>query len=167
MVYCQIEYRGLESRSTTWLGDMKRTRINAARVLIGFVILMNLQAAAAFLLRPERYAPSFELENAVGEAILRGIGVLFVMWNVPYVAALWNPIRHRISLYESLAMQTIGLVGETIIFFSLPQLNNLLRGSIQRFMAFDALGLALLIAAAWITRGPSSRDANSNKPALH
>jgi hypothetical protein len=146
---------------------MKGISLNTARVLIGFVILMNLQAAAAFLLRPEQYAPSFELENMVGEAILRGMGVLFVMWNVPYVVALWNPIRHRISLYESLAMQTIGLVGETIIFFSLPMTNHMLKGSIQRFMAFDGLGLALLIAAAWVTRGPSGGGTNSNKPVMH
>jgi hypothetical protein len=38
---------------------------------------------------------------------LRGIGVLFLMWNVPYLVALWHPIRHRISLYEWLAIRSI------------------------------------------------------------
>ena len=127
-------------------------RLNLARGFIGVVILFNLQAAAVFLLWSERYTSGFELEGAVGEAMLRGLGVLFVMWNVPYVVALWNPVRHRISLYETLAMQTIGLVGEAIIYLSLPSLYGLLRASILRFIGFDALGLVLLAVAAWITR---------------
>ena len=61
-----------------------------------------------------------------------------VMWNVPNAVALWHPVRHRISLYEALAMQTIGLVWESIIYLSLPDINILLRGSISRFIIFDA-----------------------------
>ncbi len=48
-----------------------------------------------------------------------GMGVLFLMWNVPYAVALWHPLRHRISLYEALAMQAIGLLGESLIYLSL------------------------------------------------
>ena len=136
-------------------------RLNLARILIGVVILFNLQAAAVFLLWPERYTTSFELEGAVGEAMLRGLGMLFVMWNVPYVVALWNPTRQRISLYEALAMQTIGLVGESIIYFSLPSTHTLLRASILRFIGFDALGLVLLAVAAWITRRSRNEDFDS------
>ena len=127
-------------------------RLNLARGLIGIVILFNLQVAAVFMLWPEPYIINFELGGAIGEAMLRGLGVLFVMWNVPYVVALWNPVRHRISLYETLAMQTIGLVGEAIIYLSLPSLYGLLRASILHFIGFDALGLVLLAVAAWITR---------------
>jgi hypothetical protein len=129
-------------------------RLNLARGLIGIVILFNLQAAVVFLLWPQIYAPSFELEGAVGDAILRGFGVLFLMWNVPYAVALWHPICYRTSLYEALAMQTIGLVGETLIYFALPAVHYLARSSILRFMAFDAVGLLLLILAAWLTRKP-------------
>jgi hypothetical protein len=136
-------------------------RLNLARILIGVVILFNLQAAAVFLLWPDQYITSFELEGAVGGAMLRGLGVLFVMWNVPYVVALWHPVRHRISLYEALAMQTIGMVGESIIYLSLPAIHDLLRASIVRFIGFDTLGLVLLAVAAWITRRSKNEDFDS------
>ena len=103
-------------------------RLNLARGLIGLVILWNLQAALVFLVWPERYAAAFELGGDAGvAAALRGIGVLFLMWNVPYLVALWHPVRHRISLYEALAMQTIALVGEAIIFLALPEIHSALR----------------------------------------
>jgi hypothetical protein len=127
-------------------------RLNLARGLIGLVILWNLQAALVFLLWPERYITAFELQGTVGAAMLRGLGVLFVMWNIPYLVALWHPVRHRISLYEALAMQTIGLLGETLIYLTLPAIHIALRASVLRFIAFDALGLVLLAIAVWITR---------------
>jgi len=127
-------------------------RLNLARGFIGVVILFNLQAAAVFLLWPARFTPGFELGDAVGGAMLRGLGVLFVMWNVPYAVALWHPIRQRISLYEALAMQTIGLVGESVIYLSLPAIHESLHTALMRFIIFDALGLVLLAVAAWMTR---------------
>jgi hypothetical protein len=137
-------------------------RINLARLFIGMVILFNLQVAFVFLIYPERYIYGFEVEGAVGGAMLRGLGVLFVMWNVPYAVALWNPVRQRISLYEALAMQTIGLVGESIIYFSLPAIHDLLRASLSHFIVFDALGLVLLAVAAWITRRVINEDFDSS-----
>ena len=127
-------------------------RLNLARGLIGLVILWNLQAGLVFLLWPERYTAAYELQGIVGAAMLRGMGVLFVMWNVPYLVALWHPIRHRISLYEALAMQTIGLVGEAFIYLTLPAIHIALRASVLRFITFDAIGLMLLLIAVWITR---------------
>ena len=127
-------------------------RLNLARGLIGVVIFFNLQAALVFLLWPQNYISAFELEGVIGEAMLRGFGVLFLMWNVPYAVALWNPIRYRISLYEALVMQTIGLVGESMIYATLPEIHSLVRGSIMRFIVFDTLGLMLLISAAVLTR---------------
>lgn len=129
-------------------------KINLARGLVGLVILWNLQAAVVFIAWPERYTAGFELQGIASEAMLRGLGVLFVMWNVPYAVALWHPVRHRVSMYESLAMQTIGLVGETAILLSLPAAFELLRTSIARFIFFDALGLILLILAVLLTRKP-------------
>jgi len=49
-------------------------------------------------------------------------------------------------------MQTIGLLGESIIYLSLPLVHDLLRALISRFIVFDALGLLLLILAALLTR---------------
>ena len=127
-------------------------RLNLARGLIALVVLWNLQVALVFLLWPERYIDAYELQGAAGAAALRGIGVLFLMWNIPYLVALRHPVRHRISLYEALAMQTIGLVGETAIYLTVPILNAVLRSSISRFIVFDALGMLLLLLAAVITR---------------
>ena len=127
-------------------------RLNLARMLIGLVILVNLQAAVVFLLWPEVYAPGFELLSIMGVEVVRSWGILFIMWNVPYAVALWNPVRYRISLYEALAMQVIGLTGEILIFISLPITFSLARASILRFIAFDALSLLALIVAALITR---------------
>ena len=127
-------------------------RINLARIFIGLVILWNFQAAIMFLVWPDRLLLAYELQGAAGIAALRGIGLLFLMWNIPYMVAVWNPVKYRISLYEALVMQSIGLVGEAIIYFSLPEIHNLLRGSIMRSIVFDALGLVLLVIAAWITR---------------
>jgi len=123
-----------------------------ARLLIGVVFLVNLQCALAFLIWPGRYTSAFELTGALGEAMLRGVGVLFVMWNVPYAVGLWNPTRHRLSLYEALAMQAIGLLGEMAIYASLHAVHIVARASIARFIAFDALGLLALVAAAWLSR---------------
>jgi hypothetical protein len=127
-------------------------RLNLARGLIGVVILWNLQAAVVFLIWPERYISGFELQGTASEAMLRGLGVMFVMWNVPYAVAMWHPVRHRTSLYEALAMQTIGLIGEAAIYFSLSGGLEVLRSSISRFIVFDAIGLLLLILAALLTR---------------
>jgi len=135
-------------------------RINLARAAIALVILWNLQAAFGFLLWPALYIDSYELQGIAGMSALRGIGLLFLMWNVPYLVALWHPIRYRISLYEALAMQIIGLIGEGLIFLTLPATFGALRASIFRFIQFDALGLVLLLFAAWITWGsqPSSEN---------
>jgi hypothetical protein len=84
---------------------------NLARVLIGAVFLVNVQCALAFLIWPERYAPTFEMGGVVGVAMVRGLGVLFLMWNVPYAVALWHPVRHRDFLFTALVMQAIGLLG--------------------------------------------------------
>lgn len=126
-------------------------KINIARILIGFVFLVNVQCALVFLLWPGEYAGSFELSGIPGEAMLRGLGVLFLMWNVPYAVALWNPINYRLALWLAIVMQAIGLAGETWIAISIPAEHILIRSAITRFVVFDSIGLVLLIAAAWIS----------------
>jgi hypothetical protein len=128
-------------------------RLWFGRLLIGSVLLWNVQCAIAFLSAPETYAPGFGLGGPAGEAMVRGMGVLFLMWNVPYAVAFWHPVRHRLSLYEAVAMQAIGLVGESLILWSLRSEYTVVAASVVRFIAFDGAGLVLLILAAWITRG--------------
>ena len=119
------------------------------RLLIGMVFFFNVQCAAAFLISPERYAPAFELAGVPGEGMVRGLGVLFLMWNVPYAVALWHPVRYFVSLSEAVGMQAIGVVGETLIWLGLPVAHTLARGAVLRFIIFDGGGLVLL-ALAWL-----------------
>lgn len=127
-------------------------RLWTARVLIGVVIGWNLQCALVFLLHPEAFAPGFELTGIPGAAAVRGTAVLFVMWNVPYLVALWDPLRNRGSLWEALVMQLIGCAGESAILFLLPAGYATLSASILRFIAFDAAGLVMLAGAILLTR---------------
>jgi hypothetical protein len=128
-------------------------RLWLGRLLIGIVLLWNVQCALAFIIAPATFAPGFELGGAAGAAAVRGMGVLFLMWNVPYAVALWHPVRQRVSLYEAVAMQTIGLIGESLILWSLVGGHPTVASSVARFIAFDGAGLVALIMAVWVTKG--------------
>jgi hypothetical protein len=125
-------------------------RLWLARLLIGLVIAWNLQAAIVFLVSPGAYAPGFELSGVAGVTAMRGIAVLFIMWNVPYILAAWHPQRNLLSLKEALVMQSTGLIGETWLLLSLGSGHATLQTSIQRFVLFDAAGLLSLALAFWL-----------------
>jgi hypothetical protein len=77
-----------------------------------------------------------------------GVGLLFLMWNVPYAFALWNPIKNNISLLQATIMQFLGVIGETALLFRFSTQNHpILASSIQRFIYFDSAGLILLLLA--------------------
>jgi len=133
---------------------MKSRRIWISRLLIGVVFVINVQCALLFTLVPEDYIYSFELSGPSGVA---GMGVLFLMWNVPYAVALINPIKYQTSLYEAIVMQAIGLLGESFILWSLPGEHNIARLTITRFIIFDGGGLVALLLAALIVRKPQNR----------
>jgi hypothetical protein len=124
-------------------------RIWVARLLIGVVTFWNLLAAIQFLTRPAVYAPGFELEGAAGSAMIQGMGLLFVMWNIPYLIALLNPVRNRLSLTEAVIMQIIGAAGETLLLSSLQGDHLAIRSTVTRFILFDSIGVLLLVAA-WV-----------------
>jgi len=123
-----------------------------ARVLIAVVLFWNLQCAVAFLAFPEGYAPGFELEGEPGSVAVRGMGILFVMWNVPYVVALWHPLKHRCSLVEAIVMQALGVVGESWLWATLSPGHDALRLTAWRFTLFDGIGLVLLLITLWAAR---------------
>ena len=141
-----------------FIGDLQSGKYSTfiARALIGYVVFVNLQSAILFLWKPDIYAPGFEISGFVGDTFIRSLGILFLMWNVPYLVALINPRKYRISLYEAIIMQTIGLVGETLLLLSFPKTHTLLYGSVSRFILFDSIGLLALIISAWLTRSESS-----------
>jgi hypothetical protein len=127
-------------------------RVWAARLLIAVVVAWNLQCALVFLFNPGLYAPGFELDGIPGQAAIRGFAVLFVMWNIPYLLALWQPQRNRVSLWEALAMQVVGLIGESLILCSIPVGHPILHTSVMRFIVFDAAGVVCLIGAILLSK---------------
>jgi len=122
-----------------------------ARILIGLVFLVNTQCALVFLFNPSPYMVGFGLEGIVGEQIVRALGLLFMMWNVPYAFALANPEKHRISLIEAVIMQAIGLVGETSILLIGGPYPSPIESTLIRFILFDGIGLVFLIIAFGFT----------------
>lgn len=118
-----------------------------SRILIGLVFLVNIQCAVAFMVDPAAYMHGFGLESAAGEQMVRALGLLFVMWNVPYAFALADPVKHRVSLIEAVIMQGIGLLGETAILLFGGPFPPPIGTTITRFILFDRIGLILLTTA--------------------
>ncbi len=132
--------------------EQKQRWVWASRALIGLVLFFNVQCAVVFLISPQAFAPGFELQGVVGDAMVRGMGILFLMWNVPYVLAVIDPVRFRVSLYEAVVMQAIGAIGESILLATFPEGHAAIRASVGRFIVFDGGGLVLLLLALLITR---------------
>jgi hypothetical protein len=118
-----------------------------ARALIGLVTFFNLQCALYFLFRPADYATGFELTGVPGSSIIQGMGLLFIMWNIPYLFALVNPLKYSVSLIEAVIMQAVGVFGETLLLLTLKGEHPLIKASVLRFILFDGAGLILLIFA--------------------
>lgn len=128
------------------VGSYRTYKINISRAAIGIVLFLNVQCAIQFLISPSVYIPGFGLAGIPGEIALRGMAVLVIMWNVPYVFALVHPEKFRVSYLQAVIMQSIGLVGEFILIITLPFGYPTLSASLSRFILFDEVGLAFLLA---------------------
>lgn len=129
----------------------------AVRAALLAVLIANMTAAIPFVLRPADYAAGFELSGVAGEAAVRGFGLLFLMWAVPFIPAIIHPIRHRIAFVCVLAMQVIGVVGESLMLLGLPAGHDALRTTGLRFTMFDGAGLVLLLIAFRISHIADNR----------
>ena len=118
-----------------------------ARAAVLAVLIANMSAAIPYLLRPADYAAAYELTGVPGEVAVRGFGILFLMWAVPFIPAIWHPARNRVAFAIVLAMQAIGLIGESFMLAGLPAGHVALRATGLRFIAFDGAGLVLLLIA--------------------
>jgi len=127
-------------------------RIGIARLLVGIITVFILQAAFAFIFSPGGFVYAYELSGAAGEAAVRGFGVLFLMWNVPYLFAILDPVRYRLALYFAMFTQLIGLIGVSCIFFTLSVEHVTLRNTNLRFIVFNAIGLLLLAIAYFLVK---------------
>ena len=136
---------------------MPKVKLWLVRGLVGFVFFFNVQCAVVFILSPQSYVAGFELSGPTGEAMVRGMGILFLMWNVPYAVALWHPLRRRTSLVEAAVMQAVGVVGETCLLAAFPAGHPVFQQTGLRFILFDGTGLVLLLIAVFITRRANTR----------
>ncbi len=127
--------------------ENRTTALWAARIVVAAVCAWNLSAAIPFVLDPAGYTSGFEVGGAGGEALVRGLGVAFLMWQVPFLPVIWNPRRHRICFLVVLAMQLVGVAGESWMLAGLPAGHDALRATGLRFLAFDSAGLAAMAAA--------------------
>ncbi len=117
------------------------------RITVGSVFLTNVACALAFVGWPGHYTAAFELQGVPGRTMVRGVGLLFLMWNATYPPVLWNPWKHRTTMAVVLAQQTVGLVGETWMWATLPAGHGALQATGLRFILFDGVGLALMSVA--------------------
>ncbi len=129
-----------------------------ARVLIAIVLVWNLQCAIVFILNPAGYMGGFGLAGQAGAQMVRALGLLFVMWNVPYAFALADPVRNKTSLIEVVVMQAIGLMGETLILLLGGPYPALIEATVMRFILFDGAGLVLLVIALWLIGGQAKEN---------
>ena len=131
----------------------KNFLINLSRITIGVVFFLNIQAGILFFMNPVNYLAAYQLTGIPGQIAVSGTGLLFLMWNIPYAFALWNPLKNRLSLIQAILMQALGLFGEIILLnrINQPGFDNL-KSSIQRFVIFDSAGLILLVIAFFLVR---------------
>ena len=123
-----------------------------ARIAVGLVFLFNVDCALAFIIRPANYSPGFEVSGVPGEVLVRGIGILFLMWNATYPPVLVKPDRYQVLFGVILVQQAIGLMGESWMWLALPEGHEALRTTAQRFIIFDGFGLLAMGFAFWILR---------------
>ena len=121
-----------------------RTAIWLARIATGLVFFLNVTCAFQFIVWPDRHAPSFELQGVPGSTMVRGIGVLFLMWNATFPLVLWGPDKHLPLFGIVLAQQVIAVAGEAWMWAALPAGHGALWCSGLRFLAFDSAGLMLM-----------------------
>jgi hypothetical protein len=134
----------------------RTVRIWLARIFVSGVFIANLSAAIPFVLYPERFVHSFELNGIPGEVSVRGMGILFLMWNATYPPVIIHPNRYRVLFGVMLLQQVIGLIGESMMWAALPSNHTALGLTGFRFMRFDFYGLIVLLLAFFISQSISS-----------
>jgi hypothetical protein len=120
------------------------------RLVVGAVFFFNVTCALAFVIHPDRYAPAFEVSGVPGRVLVRGIGILFLMWNATYPPVLVRPCRNRILFAVILVQQAIGVAGETWMWATLPPGHAALWATGLRFIAFDGAGLVGMGLVFWL-----------------
>ena len=135
-----------------------RTALWLAQLALIVVFFFNVSCALAFVVRPAAYAPGFEVSGVVGEMLVRGIGILFLMWNVTYPLAIWDPWHYRWLFLIVIIQQTIGLTGEMWMLLTLSPGHATLATTGWRFVAFDGGGLVAMLVTFALMQLTGSRS---------
>ncbi len=139
--YAPRPRKRLSPRKAAWI----------ARVAVLAVFILNVMCAFQFILEPVRYAAAYGLPSTQeAGALVAGLGVAFLMWNVTYPAVIVSPTRFRVLYVVVLIQQLVGLVGESCILAQLVGAglgSGLMAAGIVRFVAFDAGGLVVMLVA--------------------
>lgn len=131
---------------------MNKARRAIASLFILFVAAWNIQAGIQFLVNPEKYSWGFYLTGYAAEKAVQGVGLLFIMWTVPYLFAAIRPDMERLLLFACITAQTVGVIGEALILSSIPTDFPAMQFTISRFLIFDAAGILFLLSAYLLTR---------------
>lgn len=115
-----------------------------ARVCIIIVFAWNVLCAFQFIIFPQSYVDTYQLSGAGAKAAIEGLGVAFLMWNATYPIIIWKPNIYRVVFRIVIAQQIIGIIGESLVLFSLGTNVGVLFASIMRFLQFDVAGLIFL-----------------------
>jgi len=115
-----------------------------ARAAVGLVFAGNVACALAFILQPGSYAAAFELAGVPGETVVRGFGILFLMWNATYPPVMVEPAGQKTLFAVILVQQAIGVIGEIWLGLTLPAGHLALQEAGLGFLLFDGFGLLLM-----------------------
>lgn len=125
--------------------DTRATAVSwLARIAVTIVFAVNVQCAVGFIANPGAFAGAYELGGDVGNAAMQGLGVAFLMWNTTYPLVIFNPRRYMTLFAIVLAQQVVGLAGECYVLGQLSGAHAVLADAIERFISFDAFGLAIM-----------------------
>ena len=134
-----------------------------ARIAVLIVFILNVMCAIQFIAEPIRYAGAYGLPaTQESAAMVAGLGVAFLMWNVTYPAVIVSPRRFRALYVVVLIQQLVGLVGESFIWWRLINAglgSGLMAAGIMRFVIFDAGGLIIMLAAFIVLAVAERRNA--------
>lgn len=123
--------------------NMSKAALWFNRAAFAVVFAINVWCAVTFIANPQAFVGAYELQGVAGEAVVRGMGVVFLMWNATYPLYIFKPDKYWVLGGIIIAQQLIGCIGETCILFTLGAGHELLSGSILRFIAFDVAGLII------------------------
>jgi len=135
-----------------------------ARLVLIVVFCFNVSCALAFVARPEVHTPGFAVSGVAGEILVRGMGILFLMWNVTYPLAIWHPWCYRWLFLIIIVQQAIGLAGETWMLLTLPPGHAALAATGYRFIAFDGGGFVAMLVTFVLMYGGMSRRICGGEP---